>query len=50
MLDLALDVADAPAGVALIPGAVELFRRRAKLHDEVAGQVLWLGFTPFLPP
>ena len=48
--DPALDLADPPAGVALIPGAIELLGRCPKLHDEVAGQVLWLGFTPFLPP
>src|SRR6516225_2529694 len=50
MPDPALHVADPPAGVALIPGAIELLRRPAKLHDEVAGEVLRLGFTPFLPP
>jgi hypothetical protein len=50
MPDPALHVADLPAGVALVPGAVELFRRRAELHDEVARQVLRLGFTPFLAP
>jgi hypothetical protein len=35
---------------ALVPGAIELLGGGPKLHDEVAGQVLWLGFTPFLPP
>jgi hypothetical protein len=50
MLDLALDVDDAPAGVALVPGAVELFGGGPKLHDEVAGQVVRLGLAPFLPP
>src|SRR5262249_10805876 len=47
MLDLALDVGDASAGVALVPGAVERFRRGAKLHDEVAGNVLRLDLSRF---
>ena len=50
MFHAPLHVGDAPAGIALVPGAIELFRRRAELHDEVAGEVLGLGFTPFLPP
>src|SRR6516165_588164 len=48
--DSALDVADPPAGVALIPGAIELFRRRAELHDEVAGQGPRARLHPFLAP
>ena len=50
MLDPALDVGDPPAGVALVPGAVELLGRGPELHDEVAGQVLRLGLAPLLPP
>ena len=50
MLDPALDVGDAPAGIALVPGAVELLGRAAELHNEVAGQVLRLGFAAFLAP
>jgi hypothetical protein len=50
MLDLALDVGDAPAGVALVPGAVELLSGRAKLHNEVRGQVLRLGLATLLAP
>src|SRR5215471_18351950 len=50
MPDAALHVADPPAGVALVPRAVELFRRRAKLHEEVAGQILWLGLSTLLVP
>jgi hypothetical protein len=30
--------------------AVEGLGRKAELDDEVAGQVLRLGLTPFLPP
>jgi hypothetical protein len=50
MLDLALDVGNAPAGIALVPGAVELLGGGPKLHDEVAGQVLWVGLAPLLLP
>ena len=42
----ALDVGDAPPGVALVPGAVEVLGRGPELHDEVAGQVLRLGLAP----
>jgi hypothetical protein len=37
MLDPSLDVGDAPAGVALVPGVVEPFRGDPELHDEVPG-------------
>ena len=41
---------DAPAGIALVPGAVELLGGGPELHDEVAGQVLRLGLAPLLAP
>ena len=41
---------DPPAGIALVPGAVEVLGRGPELHDEVAGQVLRLGLAPFLAP
>src|SRR5499433_4510942 len=50
MFPLALHVADLPAGVALVPGAVELLGRPPELHDEIAREVLRLGLAPFLPP
>ena len=50
MLDPALHVPDAPAGVALVPRAVELLGGGPELHDEVAGQVLRLGLAAFLAP
>jgi hypothetical protein len=50
VLDPTLDIGDAAAGVALVPGAVEVLRRGPKLHDEVAGQVLRVGLAPFLAP
>ncbi len=50
MPDSALDVADLPAGVALVPRAVEFLGCHSELHDEVARQVLRLGLAPFLAP
>jgi hypothetical protein len=50
MLDSALHVADLPAGVALVPGAIELLGCSTELHDEVAREVLRLGLASFLPP
>jgi len=50
MLDEALDVADAPARVALVPGPVELFCCHPELDNEIAGKVLGLGLTAFLAP
>src|SRR5690349_19829415 len=50
MPDPALWVPDLPAGVALVPGAVELLGCSPELHDEVAGEVLWLGLSSLLAP
>ena len=50
MLDLALDVCDAPAGVALVPGAIELLGGGAELYEQVAGQVLRLRLATLLTP
>src|SRR5262249_14372599 len=50
MLDLALDVGDAPARITLVPEAVELLGCGPELYDEVAGQVLWLGLPTLLAP
>ena len=50
MLDPALHVPHPPAGVALVPGAIELLGGCPELHDEVAGQVLRLGLAPLLAP
>ena len=50
MLDPALDVANPPAGVALVPGSIEPLRGRPKLNNEVAGEVLWFRLAPFLAP
>src|SRR5262249_14713775 len=50
MLDLALDVGDVPAGVALVPSPVELLGGGPKLYDEIARQILRRGFATFLPP
>src|SRR5262249_14143790 len=38
------------AGVALVPGGVELLGRGAELNDNVARQTRRLGLATFLPP
>ena len=50
MPDLALDISDAPAGIALVPGPVEFLGGRPELDNEIVGQVLTLGLAPFLLP
>src|SRR2546430_2701583 len=46
----ALHVPDLSAGVALVPGAVEVLGCSPELHDEVAREILWLGLASFLAP
>ena len=41
---------DLPAGIALVPGAIELLGRNSELHDQIAGEVLKGSLAPFLPP
>jgi hypothetical protein len=41
---------DLAAGVALVPGAIELLGRPSKLHNEIVGEVLRLGLAAFLAP
>src|SRR5262245_60849965 len=50
MPDAALHVSDLPAGVALVPGAVELLGCSPELHDEVTREVLGLRLASLLPP
>jgi hypothetical protein len=45
-----LNAFDGLPGVALVPMPIERFSHQAELDDEVAGQVLRLGFAPFLLP
>jgi hypothetical protein len=45
-----LNVRDRLAGVALVPGLVELLGRRSELDDEIAGQVLRLGLAALFAP
>jgi hypothetical protein len=45
-----LDMGDSAAGIALVPGSVEVFGGGAQLHGEVARQVLRLGLASFLAP
>src|SRR5262249_18027286 len=50
MPDAPLHVADLPAGVVLVPGAIELLGCFPELYDEVAREVLRLGFASFFTP
>jgi hypothetical protein len=50
MLDVALDIGNAPTGIALVPGAVELLGGSPKLNNEIAGQILGHSLTAFLAP
>ena len=50
MPDAALHRGDPPAGIALVPSAVELFGCGAQLDDQITGQVLGLGFAAFFAP
>jgi hypothetical protein len=50
MLDLALDVGDAPAGIALVSGSVEFLGGSPKLYNQVAGQILRRRFSALLAP
>jgi hypothetical protein len=50
MFDSPLDVCDPPAGIALVPSAVEVLGYGAELHDEVSGEVFRPGFAPLLAP
>jgi hypothetical protein len=45
-----LDICDDPPGVGLVPPPIQLLGGEAELHNQVAGQVLWLGFTAFFSP
>ena len=50
MLNPALDVADDPSGIALIPATVERLGGDAELDDEIVGEVLRLSLAAlFLP-
>jgi hypothetical protein len=50
MSDVALGRDHPSAGVALVPGPVELLGRAPELHNEVAGQVLGLSLAALLSP
>src|SRR5262249_23720646 len=45
-----LDVGDHLPGIGLIPAAIKLLGYEPELHHEIAGQVLGLDLSPFLPP
>jgi hypothetical protein len=46
MMEAALDVSDALAGVALVPGPIERLGDDADLDDQIAREVLRLNFAP----
>ena len=50
MPDVRLHVRDDLPGIGLVPAPVQLLGHRSKLDDEVAGEVLRLGFAALLPP
>ena len=50
MLDLALDVCNHLAGIALEPASVKLFGGRPKLDDEVVGEILGFDLAALLAP
>jgi hypothetical protein len=50
MADPLLDVCDNPPGVGLVPAAVQLLGGKAELHNQVAGEVLWVYLAAFFAP
>jgi hypothetical protein len=46
----ALNVADAPSRVALVPAAVKLLGSGPQLHDHIAREILGISLTAFLAP
>ena len=50
MLDPPLNVCDGLARVALVPKPVEVLGNQPELDDQIAGEVLRLGFAAFLAP
>ena len=50
MPDPPLNVRDDLPGIALVPAPIELLGHVAELDDEIAGEVLGLGFPALLPP
>ena len=45
-----LDICDDPSRVGLVPAPVQLLGGEAELHNQVAGQVLWVDFAAFFLP
>jgi hypothetical protein len=50
MADPLLDVRYGLPGIGLVPTPVQFLSGQAELDDKVAGEILGLGFAPFLPP
>ena len=45
-----LDICDDPPRVGLVPPPIQLLGSEAELHDQIAGQVVWLNLAPLFPP
>ena len=50
MSELSLHVIDRIAGIAFVPGPVQLLCDAAELDNEVLAQVFWLGLAPLFSP
>jgi len=50
MVHAALDIPDNLTGIALIPDAVEVFRRVSQLNDQVTAEVFRRRFAALLAP
>ena len=50
MPDMLLNVGNDLTGITLVPAAIKLLGHHPELDDQVAGQVLRLGFAAFFPP
>ena len=50
MSDVLLDIGNDLTGIGLVPAPVKVLGGQPELDNQVAGQVLRLGLTAFLPP
>jgi hypothetical protein len=50
MADPLLNVCNEPPAIGLVPAPVELLRSEAELHNQIARQVLRIGFAALFAP
>jgi hypothetical protein len=50
MADPLLNICNEPPGIGLVPAPVELLRSEAELHNQIARQVLRIGFAALFAP